>query len=535
MPARTLSRKQSTHDGDRPIKAVMRVRVSSPDQEKDGFSIPAQCSLLREYAASHGIIIVEEFVDAESSRIGDGDGFTRMVLYLKRHPAVRVILVEKTDRLYRNPKDWVTIDELDVEIRFVKEGQIVSSSSRSSEKFVHGLKVLMAKNFCDNLSEETLKGLTAKAQAGIYPSFAPVGYKNADGPSGKRIIIVDPDPAPVIAALFERFVNGTLSIKRLVALLNAEGLKLRGRKLQSSTVHQILRKRIYCGDFDWNGTTYEGTHEPIVNREVWQRVQGVLDERAEKKTRKVKHDFAFTGLIHCGHCGCLMVGELKKGRYVYYHCTGNRGKCPEPHYTRQEKLIGEFANLLQDLVIPRPVLEWLGGAFFESDRTEQAARQYVIKRWQVKHDLIEKRIETMYMDKLDGRITQDLFDKHAADCRREQKTIRSKIRDIERSASAPIDAAIDMMGLISRASGLFLEQPGPEQRRLLQVVLEKAAWKDGSLRTTLSNPLRFFGTRTRKVPEKKKKIQDRGKMCKFGSSGRIRTYNPSVNSRMLYH
>ena len=80
-----------------------------------------------------------------------------------------------------------------------------------------------------------------------------------------------------------------------------------------------------------------GTHEPLVTRESWQRVQELLDARAESKTRKVKHDFAFTGLVQCGHCGCFLVGELKKGQYVYYHCTGNRGKCPEP-YTRQEVL-----------------------------------------------------------------------------------------------------------------------------------------------------------------------------------------------------
>ena len=60
----------------------------------------------------------------------------------------------------------------------------------------------------------------------------------------------------------------------------------------------------------------------------------------------MKHEFALTGLVHCGHCGCLMVGELKKQRYVYYHCTGNRGRCGEP-YVREERLEDEFARRLQ--------------------------------------------------------------------------------------------------------------------------------------------------------------------------------------------
>ena len=220
-----------------------------------------------------------------------------------------------------------------------------------------------------------------KARSGVYPGFAPVGYRNADGPSGKRGIIPDPDTAPVIAELFQQFATGQYSLKALVGEFNAGGVKLRGRKLYSSVVHQILRKRLYTGDFDWDGETYAGTHEPLVTRECWQRVQELLNARAENKIRKVKHDFAYTGLVHCGHCGCVFVGELKKGKYVYYHCTGNRGKCPEP-YTRQEVLTREFAGLLRELVIPPPILEWLSDAVLSSDQTEQAARAQAIKKLQ---------------------------------------------------------------------------------------------------------------------------------------------------------
>jgi site-specific DNA recombinase len=50
-----------------------------------------------------------------------------------------------------------------------------------------------------------------KARAGMYPSFAPVGYRNVDGADGKRIIAPDPDSASVIAELFDRFAAGRLS------------------------------------------------------------------------------------------------------------------------------------------------------------------------------------------------------------------------------------------------------------------------------------------------------------------------------------
>ena len=97
-------------------QAVIYARVSSKEQEKEGFSIPAQLKLLKEYAAAQSFAVVEEYVDVETAKQTGRVAFGEMVAYLKAYPSVRVMLVEKTDRLYRNLKDWVTMDELDVEI-----------------------------------------------------------------------------------------------------------------------------------------------------------------------------------------------------------------------------------------------------------------------------------------------------------------------------------------------------------------------------------------------------------------------------------
>jgi DNA invertase Pin-like site-specific DNA recombinase len=72
------------------------------------------------------------------------------------------------------------------------------------------IKVLMAKNYVDNLSEETRKGMLEKAEQGIWPSFAPLGYRNLDGPDGKKIIAPDPDVAPIISKLFDWYATGRL-------------------------------------------------------------------------------------------------------------------------------------------------------------------------------------------------------------------------------------------------------------------------------------------------------------------------------------
>ena len=103
------------------VKALLYARVSSKEQEKEGFSIPAQCKMLREYAPQKQFGIAHEFIDVETAKSSGRTNFNEMVKYLRKHPGVRVVLVEKTDRLYRNLKDWVTLDELDVEIHLARK------------------------------------------------------------------------------------------------------------------------------------------------------------------------------------------------------------------------------------------------------------------------------------------------------------------------------------------------------------------------------------------------------------------------------
>jgi len=360
-------------------KAVLYARVSSKEQEL-GYSIAAQEELLRRYGAERNLS-VEEFSDVETAKTVGRPGFAAMVLYFGKQPDCSILLAEKTDRLYRNLRDFVTIDELGVEIHLVKETRILTRESRSSDKFMHGINVLMAKNYIDNLSEEVKKGVRTKAGQGLWPSYAPLGYVNVVRSDGKKIITPDAVLGPVVTKLFEWFASGEYSIETLAKKAYEEGFQFRKSrgKIPKNTLHKVLRKRIYTGEFDYGGSRYQGSHEPLVTRHVWDRVQEILDGRQARKHRKTTHDFAFSGVIRCGHCGCSLVAEVKKGRYVYYHCTGYRGTRPKP-YTCGEVLKQQFAMRLQGLVVPAAVLAWLESELIESDRTEQAARTQECRR-----------------------------------------------------------------------------------------------------------------------------------------------------------
>ncbi|WP_449327822.1 recombinase family protein [Sphingopyxis sp. 550A] len=212
-------------------EAVLYARVSTPDQQREGYSIPSQVKLLEDYAALNGIVVVSSHIDVETARKSGRTAFGNMLRYLKRHPEVRIILVEKTDRLYRNLKDWAIIDDLGVEVHFVKENAVMSDGCRSSEKFVHGIKVLMAKAYIDNLSEETRKGMLEKAQQGHWPSFAPLGYLNAKDGQGRSLIAIDPELGPIVTRIFDwyRTVLDTYTSNGGVVAVQIEATAKAGR------------------------------------------------------------------------------------------------------------------------------------------------------------------------------------------------------------------------------------------------------------------------------------------------------------------
>jgi site-specific DNA recombinase len=478
-------------------QAVIYARVSSKEQEKEGFSIPAQLKLLKEYAAAQGFAVSKEYVDVETAKQTGRAAFSEMVGYLKAQPWIRVLLVEKTDRLYRNLKDWVMVDDLEVEIHFVKEGVVLSRGSRSSEKFMHGIKVLMAKNYIDNLSEEARKGMQEKAEQGIWPTVAPLGYRNVAGSGGKKIIEPDPESAPIISRLFEWYATGTLSLKEAAQKAKAAGLVYRksGAPVPVSTVHATLRNRLYMGEFEWNGRVYAGQHQPLVTRDLWERVQGVLDGRHARKHRRVKHDFAFSGLIACGHCGCSMVGEIKKRRYVYYHCTGYKGRCEEP-YVREEVIGQRFSELLGRLTFDEEVFAWVRDALRASHADEKREHEAAIGRLRAEYDRLQSRMHAMYVDKLDGKVDGAFFDRMSAEWRAEQDRCLHEIERHRAADQSYLEEGVRLIELARNAQRLFEKQEPRERRRLLNFVVSNCTWKDGQLVANLRQPFDLLAETT---------------------------------------
>lgn len=464
--------------------AVLYMRVSTKEQEAEGFSIPAQRRLLEDYARKQGFQIAEVFEDVETAKHSGRKAFQMMLDYLVVNPRVRHLLVEKTDRLYRNFEDHVKISHLGLNIHLVKEGELLNRESKSHQKLVHGFKLLMAKNYSDNLSEEVSKGMLEKARGGDFPVRAPVGYLND---RNERRVVIDPVRAPLIRQAFELYGTGNYSLSDIRKKLIQNGFTLKNGngKPPKSTIELMLKNPFYYGEFRWRGEIYRGNHTPLISRELYVKVQGILSRN--KPGPYQERQFGFVKFMTCAHCGCAITAEIKKGKYVYYRCSYSKGKCPQK-YVPEAKLVAQFGKLLQGLQLDERFAEWVLAALDESERDAREYHKREVVRIQQELAKIEARLEQMYLDKLDGQISEDFWKKKSQDWQAEKRSLESQLRAHQRSNGEGLEQVREVLELAKSAYSLFLRQDPHDQRELLQYVTSNLFLRDGLIEPEYRKP-----------------------------------------------
>jgi len=441
-------------------QAVLYARVSSREQEREGYSIPAQIKLLRAYAEKNDIEIVREFVEAESARKAGRAAFNEMVAYFKRSKSARIVLVEKTDRLYRNLRDAVTVEELDVEIHFVKNNRIVSKNAKSQDRFIHDIDLAMARNYSGNLSEEVRKGMREKCEQGMYPGHAPFGYRNNRSTRG---VDAHPEKAPIVRRAFELYATGAHSLDTLRAQLRQEF----ACAITRSNLHVILSNRFYIGYFTWSGVEYRGVHEAIISRKLFDDVQKVL--HGLNRGKYAAQPIAFRGMMHCAHDGCTVTGEFKKGKYTYYRCSGMRGKCelPRMNEAHVSQMLGD---VLKGIEVPPEVAARIVEALKEDEHA--TVKEQDAQRRQVEANLeaLRSRMSQAYCDKLDGKISEDFWARQMAAWQEEERRNEMTLEAMTQPKADRALNAARILELAQVAHSLYLTRNPAEQAELLRKV-----------------------------------------------------------------
>ena len=465
------------------IAAISYARVSSREQEREGYSIPAQRKLLAEYAKVRGFSVGHEFIDIESAKNPGRKEFTKMLRLLETDRQCRIVLVEKTDRLYRNRTDALAFEELiesrGVEVHLVKEARVIGKESRSQDKFMHDIHVAVAKHYVENLKEEVKKGMREKAEQGLYPGRAPFGYRN--NPL-TRAVDVDERRAPTLRRIFELYATGNYSLTDLrKAVLEETGVRINRSYLEA-----ILKSPFYIGRFLWRGVEYKGKHTPLISPELFQRVQRAF--AGHHKPRYRKHNFVFAGLLRCAHDGCTVTTELQKGRYIYYRCSQGRGKCALP-YMREEELSDRLGDLMKRIYVPDTIARKIVESVESDLGRSEIMRQEQLAALKQRLSTLRTRMDRIYEDKLEGKIDESFWTRKQAEYREQERALEAQLSSMGRSVSkANVLTAERVFELANRAHFLYLTRNPAERAQLLKSVLLNCATDGVSLSPTYRKP-----------------------------------------------
>ena len=343
------------------------IRLSKEDLLRgrdESNSVINQRRLLEQYHQTH----LDEFYDGTEQDVYVDDGktgtdtdredFQRLLadVYSGR---INCVIVKDLSRLSRNYTDAGNLIEnlfVRLNVRFISLAEGVDSyrNPDSVSNIIVPITNVMNDQYCYQTSKKIRQVFDMKRRNGEFiGSYAPYGY--VKDPNDKHALLVDPEAAEVVKSIFSLFLSG-MNKRGITYYLNdhgtlcptaykqQQGLKYNAPNAQGNpmwstiTIDTILKNRVYVGDMvqgrqrvksykihiqekvpeeEW--FIVENTHEAIIDRETFAKVQSLL-KRDTRTAPKAKQLYLFSGFLKCADCGRAMSRIASKGIYVYYQC-----------------------------------------------------------------------------------------------------------------------------------------------------------------------------------------------------------------------
>lgn len=463
------------------MESVLYARVSTREQEREGYSVQQQIRLIRDYARKKNCHILKEFIDIESARKTGRKNFNEMISFVKNTPSIEAVICHKVDRLCRNFRDFITIDDLRVKPLFVEE----EFPDNASGKLTYGMKVLLAKHYCDNLSDEVRKGQLGKLEEGGYPGgFPPYGYKkiNTD--------LVPEEPyASYVKKIFEIYLTDCSSTHKIADKSKKLGFITRsGKPLTKSLVHALLVNPIYTGYVKWAGKLYQGKHEVLISKDVFNKAQALLQRKGIR--RPVHHDFAYTGIMRCAECGCAITADTKKG-HNYYHCCFYY-PCSQHKYTREELIDEQFTEIFRGLHIGDEPAEIVKQKIISETKENDNFKEIQLDSLQKQLNSMNEWIDKLYDDKMAGIINADMFQRKSVDYTKRRDDAEGALETFQNANFNTSELSLNVVDLANRAAEIFGKREPEEKRILLRMLLSNPILRDKKVENTLQNPFNWF-------------------------------------------
>ena len=478
-------------------------RLSRDDgAEGESNSIANQKKLLAKYAKEHGFTNTKFYVDDGYTGTNfNRPGFQQMLEDMEMG-YISTVIVKDSSRFGRNYLEVGQYTDYYVpehNIRFIAINDCIDSEN--GEDDFSAFRNVMNEMYAKDISRKVRSSHRLRGNAGEPLSQPPYGYMKS--PDNKKKWIIDPDAAEVVQRVFRLCIegNGNETIARILqedkvlvpqAYWQSKGLPRGGKKTQpnpykwcKTTIARILEQQEYCGDVinfksysksfrnktrienpKENWAIFKDVHEPIIDRETWERVQELTKntKRRKPKDENVKKSI-FTNLLYCGDCGHKLWFNINKQNpsIRFYSCSnykGIRGTCESTHYVREDSLeqvvkmeLFKLATFLDHDEIA--FAELLEHKTNKDALAERKAAESALAAATARSQELLRLYERVYEDNVNGKVTDDWFMRLSHKYEVEQEELKRQMFELKEKIER-LNSAQNSSGSFIRAIRKFM-------------------------------------------------------------------------------
>ena len=458
------------------IKYFIYCRKSSEDEERQILSIEAQLAELREFAKQNNLLVVKEYCESKTAKEPGREIFNAMLAEIEKGNASG-ILAWNPDRLARNSIDGGRI------IYLVDTGKIQSLKfptfwfeATPQGKFMLSVAFGQAKYYTDNLRENILRGIRQKIRRGELSAKAPIGYFNEP-----RLRTIEPDKKTFkkVKQILGAFATGNYTLTAIRRKMFSLGLVGKdGKAPHLSTIQSMLTNPFYYGHFRYRGEVHEGSHQPMISKKLFDKIQAALRDNGKPRNRKKRGDkgFKFLGFAVCGECGYTITADQKTKksgrRYVYYRCT-HKSKtqiCSQQHFLREEILAEQVKQICQKVSLPDEWREKYLAKLDEWEKESRATQGLFAQNLKTELAAVKTKINRLMDGYLEGSFELAEFQEKKNALMAKKKEIEEKLSDFERKGNHWLELTRNWIIEANQANNLARQENFSEMKNFLKTI-----------------------------------------------------------------
>ena len=472
---------------------ALYIRLSKEDEnEGPSESVTNQKSLLNEFVQQHRLSVYDTYIDDGWSGTNfDRPDFQRMLGDIEDRKVNMVI----TKDLSRLGRDYIMTGHYmeryfpEKQVRYISLLDGIDTGVESTANDITPFRAIMNDMYAKDISRKIKSVKRDKQRKGQFIGGKPVyGYKMH--PTEKNKIVIDKEAAPTVRRIFGMALEG-MSCRQIATQLNAEGVPTPAAYAglpapksgpysglwSSERISEMLQNETYIGNMVQgrsvklsyksrkclhqareNWVVVENTHEPLIDREAFEKVQVLVASR--KHTRSRTYDFLLKGLIFCHECGCPLAVLNRKNAagedVLYFVCrTYQRftkaGVCTchsIKEKTVTDAVIAKVREVCEACLHSDDLLSVAQRAV-EPARKENAPEN-AIQAIQSKIDSLTANLDKMYMDRLTGLLAEADFERIYQRIKVERSSLEEKLKGMEAQKESPADTQDRSKELVQR-------------------------------------------------------------------------------------